>query len=708
MRTHLKFGVLRQYFVWNVLMIVVIIGLIGLVLVSMITNMVEREMSDIHVQRMTYVNSIIELGVLQPAENIVLEQLFMPQNLDVRSHYSHLETHLQLRKLIALLPFVESLNIYYPQDRMLISSRGIKYDYEAMDTSELTSAFTKDQAGHKKWFLFNEEANPTFDRAGDIISYAGASALKQNEEPVFIFYINLYSRYISTILQSQLIHTNEAIIIHNDENEIVVQSNSSASYAKSMVEDVFETGQTADAQLNMRELDGQQVMLLNYTSRYNDWTYTLIMPMNDFFRVSSYIQNIIIYVSLGALIVGLLFAIFVTINQYKPVNALRILVNKSRLNQLLRGIIDDESNSEISNLLHEEYCIVVAFQLKEARINESVFTRLKSAIVESGLMSDNQVLVTSYTKDIIVVVINFGGSQQVVLDRIERVSTLFAATLTSPICVGAGTVVQGVEQLHDSCNQALRALKQHFLVKDKSLVLYSRDLVNQGELRIPELYRQLVHAFEVNHVQEIYRLLDSLIAQLTKRSYRMESVELVIHQMMQLVTQKMMEIEPKSGESMLVYRNVPEEFYRKADVFEALEWLKSLVGDLFSMEVDENTNHILMQNVKNYIDHHYDEEISLELLSQKTFISASYISALFKKTFHIGVSEYVSDLRMEKAKELLQSGNWKIEEIARQVGMTNSTYFITRFKRRFGMTPNQYKQHVRLSEIKESKESKES
>src|SRR5690606_1439722 len=131
------------------------------------------------------------------------------------------------------------------------------------------------------------------------------------------------------------------------------------------------------------------------------------------------------------------------------------------------------------------------------------------------------------------------------------------------------------------------------------------------------------------------------------------------------------------------------------------------VSDIFSLNVEENSNHILMQGVKNYIDEHYSEEISLELLSQKTFISASYISALFKKTFNIGVSEYVSELRMEKAKELLQSSNWKVEEIAGKVGMTNSTYFITRFKRRYGMTPNQYKQHVKGSEIKASKESKE-
>jgi len=735
-----KFGVLKQYFIWNVLMIVVIIGLIGLILAGIITKMVEKEMSDINFRRMTYVNSIIELGVLEPAEKVVLEQLLAPQNLDFSGGYSDVETHKQLKKLIAALPFAESLNIYYPEKRTLISSRGIKYDYQSMDTSEIADYFMTDQEGNKKWFQFNKDANLTFERTGGVISYARASAFKPNGKPVFILYINIYSKYISDILHSQLINPSEAILIQNNQNEFIIQSDSSAHYAMAEANDLIEASQKAEAQLNIHEIDGQRVMLLSHTSGYNDWTYTLIMPLSDFFRVSSYIQNMIIYVSLGAFMIGLVFALFVAVNQYRPikqiiahilhtsgahklhgnaytfindtiksmyssVNALRIQVNKSRLNQLLRGIIDDESNAEISNILNEEQCVVAAFQINETDMNERVFEQLEYAVVQSGLMAHHKVLITSYSKDIMVVVINFGTDESLVFKRIETAASLLANTFAFPICAGVGSTVSEIGQLHASCDQALRALKHHFLLKDKSGVLYSSAVARMGELRIPEIYRQLVHAFEAHHVQEIYRLLDCIAAKLSKQSCRMESVELAIHQIMQLVTQKMMEAEPKSGESMLVYRNVPEEFYRKGDVFEALEWLKALIGDIFSLNVEENTNHILIQSVKSYIDTHYHEEISLELLSHKTFISATYISMLFKKTFNIGVSEYVSELRMEKARELLGSSNLKVEEIAGKVGMTNSTYFITRFKRRFGMTPNQYKLHVRDSEIKKSKES---
>ncbi len=740
MKYQLKFGVLKQYFIWNVLMIVVIIGLIGLILMGMITKMVEKEISDINVQRMTYVNSIIELGVLEPAEKVVLEQLLAPQNLDFTGGYSDVEAYKQLKKLIAVLPFVESLNIYYPDKRTLISSRGIKYDYQSIDTNEFVDHFMTDPKGNTNWFQFNEEANLTFERTGEVISYARASAFKQDGKPVFILYINIYSKYISNILSSQLVHPNEAILIQNNQNGIVIPSNPSAHYAMAEADDLIAAGQEAEAQLNIHEINGQRVMLLSHTSSYNGWTYTLIMPLSDFFRVSGYIQNMIIYVSLGAFMIGLVFALFVAVNQYRPikqiiahilhtsgthklngnaytfindtiknmylsVNALRIQANRSRLNQLLRGIIDDESNAEISNILNEERCIVAAFQINETDMNEKVFEQLEYAVVQSDLMTNYNVLITSYSKNIMVVVINFRTDENLVYKQIESAASLLSSTFTFPICAGVGSTVSEIGQLHASCDQALRALKHHFLLKDKSEVLYSSAVARMEEFRIPEIYRQLVHAFEAHHVQEIYRLLDCIAAKLSKQSYRMESVEFAIHQIMQLVIQKMMEAEPRSGENMLVYRNVPEEFYRKEDIFEALEWLKTFIGDIFSLNVEENTNPILIQNVKSYIDAHYHGEISLELLSHKTFISATYISALFKKTFNIGVSDYVSELRMEKARELLGSTNLKVEEIAGKVGMTNSTYFITRFKRRFGMTPNQYKLHVRGSEIKKSKES---
>ena len=102
----------------------------------------------------------------------------------------------------------------------------------------------------------------------------------------------------------------------------------------------------------------------------------------------------------------------------------------------------------------------------------------------------------------------------------------------------------------------------------------------------------------------------------------------------------------------------------------------------------------MLRQVKVFIDESYSGEITLELLSQKAFMSVTYLSQQFKKAFGVGISEYLSDLRLDKARELLRDEQLKVAEIALRVGLSNSTYFITRFKKKYGLTPNQYRQQL--------------
>lgn len=96
--------------------------------------------------------------------------------------------------------------------------------------------------------------------------------------------------------------------------------------------------------------------------------------------------------------------------------------------------------------------------------------------------------------------------------------------------------------------------------------------------------------------------------------------------------------------------------------------------------------------IKEYIDMHYTEQISLTVLAEKFNFSISYLSTLFKKHYHIAPSEYIIDLRMSRAKLLLaDSSNSSIREVAYSVGYSDPYYFSRLFKSSTGMTPSQYR-----------------
>jgi YesN/AraC family two-component response regulator len=96
-----------------------------------------------------------------------------------------------------------------------------------------------------------------------------------------------------------------------------------------------------------------------------------------------------------------------------------------------------------------------------------------------------------------------------------------------------------------------------------------------------------------------------------------------------------------------------------------------------------------------YIKQHLQDELSLHTLSQVTQISPTYLSRLFKKDIGLSIIDYISEQRINQAKQYFMEGSYRNHELAEMVGFHNYSYFCTMFKKMTGMTPNEYKNSVR-------------
>lgn len=95
-----------------------------------------------------------------------------------------------------------------------------------------------------------------------------------------------------------------------------------------------------------------------------------------------------------------------------------------------------------------------------------------------------------------------------------------------------------------------------------------------------------------------------------------------------------------------------------------------------------------------YIEEHYNEKITLEVLAKELYLNESYLSKLFKKEIGLNFSDFLNNIRIEKSKKLLLENNYKIYEIADKVGFSNSKYFISVFKNKTGKTPKEYSKNL--------------
>lgn len=95
--------------------------------------------------------------------------------------------------------------------------------------------------------------------------------------------------------------------------------------------------------------------------------------------------------------------------------------------------------------------------------------------------------------------------------------------------------------------------------------------------------------------------------------------------------------------------------------------------------------------VKRYIDDHCEEDLSLEMLGNVVHLHPAYLSKIFKEVSDVNISSYIADVKMQKAAELLEETDLKIQEVMKRLGYQKSQYFAGLFKEKYGMTPKEYR-----------------
>ena len=100
----------------------------------------------------------------------------------------------------------------------------------------------------------------------------------------------------------------------------------------------------------------------------------------------------------------------------------------------------------------------------------------------------------------------------------------------------------------------------------------------------------------------------------------------------------------------------------------------------------------IIKTAKRYIEDHYATDISLDDVSRVVNISPYYFSKIFKEESGLNFIEYLTNIRIDKAKELLTSSDYSMKEICSMCGYTDPNYFSRSFKKNVGVTPTEYKE----------------
>jgi AraC-like DNA-binding protein len=103
---------------------------------------------------------------------------------------------------------------------------------------------------------------------------------------------------------------------------------------------------------------------------------------------------------------------------------------------------------------------------------------------------------------------------------------------------------------------------------------------------------------------------------------------------------------------------------------------------------DDLTKHIIQSKL--YIDKHFSENINLDKIAAKALVSKYHFIRVFRKYYGRTPNQYLQEVRIEKAKAILQKGK-TIDEACNAIGFTSKTSFISLFKKMTGKTPLTYR-----------------
>ncbi len=270
------------------------------------------------------------------------------------------------------------------------------------------------------------------------------------------------------------------------------------------------------------------------------------------------------------------------------------------------------------------------------------------------------------------------------------------------VSAGIGEPVAYLDDLHLSRSQAGVALSYRFFYGESSIICESDiDIKKSNNIDYNSCEKQFVEAVKTMNMDNAMRAVSNLVTQLKENRISFDKCVLysqkLMMRMVTLTNDVTGEFEAKSLEKISENTN----FYAVSNLSQLEDLLKNVCAKAFEIFKVMKNSTIVSQVVKaeNYIKQNYcDPELSLNTITEHLAISTSYFSTIFKAQTGSTFVEYLTRVRMEKAKQILAFTDRRTYETAEDIGFSDPHYFSVAFKRVTGMTPKEYREQTKKHE----------
>ncbi|WMT42760.1 response regulator [Paenibacillus sp. D2_2] len=291
------------------------------------------------------------------------------------------------------------------------------------------------------------------------------------------------------------------------------------------------------------------------------------------------------------------------------------------------------------------------------------------------------------------------GAEQAVnstLKWLEEIRFSVERFLKLSVTVGVGTARSSLSDSYYSYKEAMHALDYRLVLGGNKLI-YIGDVESPGDsvFVFDELKEQeLIRCLKVGSDDELRLLLEQMFGSLIDCRKSLHDFQLRLLVMLTAVIKAANDIHIDFEKLLGEGGGFIGQIFRFTHVDEARAWFTELCLKLKQMISSrrQTSYHQLVQQAKDYImDKYSEQDISINKVCAHLHISTGYFSNIFKKETKLTFVNYLQNIRMEEAKNLLATTDMKSFEIAERVGFSDPNYFSFCFRKKYGLSPKDYR-----------------
>ncbi|MFD1956810.1 helix-turn-helix domain-containing protein [Paenibacillus thailandensis] len=647
---------------------------------------------------------------------------------------------------------LQAVHLYYPgQNVMLSSLYGLKYNADQDSRMAYMADWIDGMRNNKQSSLWTSTrlvpqdiySNLTEGGRDALITYAHSYPFQASgERSDVIIAIDVKESAIREIIRNMMPMQYENTFILNRSGHAISDADKEKLASRS----------SDDARLIMDAagsyngtIDRNTHVVSYQTLPSTGWKIYSVVTSGSFYEKSIFIQKLILGVCLLAILIGLVLSGILAKANYSPIK---------RLTAKIRGLLDHapehgtnefglidtafvklrdkvnsleetlEANSSVIkhnavlNLLgncytpeewaeerhflgfssvYKRYCCLILdssealARLSSRNMQYAVYRIINQ--LEAVSLPDCRMIAEALPDRKVVVIVCANRESEELLEQISRfVISEGKEQLRLDVQISWGSWVEEMTDVHKSYNEAQTLMKYAYFLPETS-ILKDRKLLDRD--RSPDEIPQAVLAkfkdkLNARQPQELAAAVEQLVAAMREGMYSADHCRFILGNIVFVYSDYLKSVRYKhpGQENPDLYN----QFAGLHNIRAFQAWLVDSATSFIAHMENRNSERAVssIEEAKQYIRDHLSEDLSLEAVSAKVFLSPKYLSKLFKEEMGVTYTDYVTGQRMERAKALLEKNNMTVEQIANTVGYATAAYFIKKFKEMHGCTPGNY------------------